>query len=195
MNVKSSLEDAFLNFHHHDIVWEIMIFSCRFFAPPPKNANNMISQKDLSYWTSDALLNLCPPLPVKTLQCHENYVKINDFLAIPTGLLKHPLREGDKNALKEVFGQMNLLYFFIPLVLHMLLKDHTAAKAVLRLSLDSLRRRDDSRSQTVYKISSLTFDSFVNVWHFSYVDKVSVFANNFSQNMNDLMVLFLFYAG
>ena len=89
MNVRSSLEDAFLNHRHHDVVWEIMIFSCRFFAPPPKNTNNMISQKDLSYWMSDALLNLCPPLPVKTLQCHENYVKINDFLAIPTGFLKH----------------------------------------------------------------------------------------------------------
>ena len=55
----------------------------------------------------------------------------------------------------------------------MLLKNHAIAKSVLRLSLECLRRRDDTRSQTVYKITSLIFDSFVNVWHFSYVDKVS----------------------
>lgn len=173
MNVESCLEEVFLNYRNHDMVWDVMIFSCRFFAPPPKNEKNMISQKDLSYWTTDALLTLCPPLPVKALQCcHDDYVKINDFLAIPTVLLKERVKLSDKDVVKKVLSQVNFLYFFIPLLLHMLLNDHTTAKAVLRLSLDSLRRRDDHRSQTVYKITSLIFDSFVNVWHFSYVEQV-----------------------
>ena len=55
---------------------------------------------------------------------------------------------------------------------HVLMKDHASAKAVIRLSLDLLRRRDDDRSKTVYTTTSLIFESFVNVWHYSYVEKI-----------------------
>jgi hypothetical protein len=154
-------ERIFLQPENQHLIWDSLIFTCRFFSPPAKKDGNTIAMKDLVSWTSDALRQLCPPLPLK-ISVESNYIKINSFLAVQK---KHVVGAMDDAA--EVNTHVNLLYYFFPVLIHFIVGDLVSAKCVLRLSFDELSQGTDFRSKTVLQHCCMLYESFFNSWKFS----------------------------
>ena len=146
---------------NQDLIWDALFFSCRFHCPLTKKVGNKIAMKELVSWTVDALMQLCPPMPLK-ISVRDDYVKINMFLAIPNRNVLGAIDDAE-----PVNRQINLLYYFFPLLVHFIVCDLSVAQCVLRLSFDRLSQRGDSRSAEVLRHCCMLYESFFNGWKFS----------------------------
>ena len=63
--------------------------------------------------------------------------------------------------------QINLLYYFFPLLTHFIVCDLSVAQCVLRLCFDRLSQCGDSRSPEVLRHCCMLYGSFFNRWKFS----------------------------
>jgi hypothetical protein len=154
-------ERIFLQRENQDLIWDALFFSCRFHCPLTKKVGNKIAMKELVSWTVDALMQLCPPMPLK-ISVRDDYVKINMFLAIPNRNVLGAIDDAE-----PVNRQINLLYYFFPLLVHFIVCDLSVAQCVLRLSFDRLSQRGDSRSAEVLRHCCMLYESFFNGWKFS----------------------------